>query len=143
MKKIIFIYIIFFCNIIFNVSLAENYYEIAKINFDDKKYDKSKFLFQKNIVHNPKDSNSYLYLAKIFNYEKNLKEEEKNIKTTLLLNPNNEEAVYMLINIELKKSNYSEVKNLIDKFNIICTTICDKSKSLSENLKNIESKNES
>ena len=100
-------------------------------------------MFQRNIVFNPKDAQSYLYLAKIYNSEENEKEEEKNLKTTLLLEPDNEEAMYMMINIALKKSNYSEVKSLIKDFTIICLKLCEKTKTINKNLKNIEPKNES
>ena len=94
-------------------------------------------------MFNPKDAKSYLYLAKIYNFEKNEREELKNLKTTLLLDPDNEEAMYMLIDIELKKSNFSEVRNLTKKFNVICSTLCEKVKSINERLENIEVKNES
>ena len=69
---------------------------------------------------NPKDAKSYVYLAKIYNLESNEKEEEKNINTALLLEPTNEEATYMLMEIKLKKSNYSKVKELSNKFEKIC-----------------------
>ena len=55
----------------------ENFFNEAKKNFDQKNLEKSKFLFQKNIVFNPKDAQSYLYLAKIYNAEENPKEELK------------------------------------------------------------------
>ena len=96
-----------------------------------------------NIIYNPKDANSYLYLAKIFNFEKNEKEELKNLNTTLLLEANNEEAMYMLINIKLKKSNYSEVKSLLEDFLVVCKKLCEKEKKIKESLKNIEPKDES
>ena len=60
-----------------------------------------------------------------------------------MLEPDNEEAMYMMINIELKKSNYFEVKSLIKDFTIICLELCEKTKTINENLKNIEPKNES
>ena len=127
-----------------NFAIAkENFFKDAKNKFDAKKLEESKFLFQRNIVFNPKDAQSYLYLAKIYNSEENEKEEEKNLKTTLLLEPDNEEAMYMLINIELKKSNYSEVKSLIKDFIIICSKLCEKTKAINKNLKNIEPQNES
>ena len=135
--------IILFLNF-FNLAIAkENFFNDAKNKFDAKKLEESKFLFQRNIVFNPKDAQSYLYLAKIYNSEENEKEEEKNLKTTLLLEPDNEEAMYMMINIELKKSNYSEVKSLIKDFIIICSKLCEKTKTINKNLKNIEPKNES
>ena len=121
----------------------EDFFNEAKSLFDNGKIEESKFLFQRNIVFNPKHSKSYLYLAKIYETEENEAEEVKNINTTLLLEPDNEEAMYMLINIELKKSNYSEVKSLIKDFTIICSKLCEKTKAINKNLKNIEPQNES
>ena len=135
--------IILFFNFTNLVIAKENFFNNAKNKFDEKKLEESKFLFQRNIVFNPKDAQSYLYLAKIYNSEENEKEEEKNLKSTLLLEPDNEEAMYMMINIELKKSNYLEVKNLIKDFTVICLELCEKIKTINESLKNIEPKNES
>ena len=135
--------IILFFNF-FNLAISkENFFIDAKNKFDSKQLKESKFLFQRNIVFNPKDAQSYLYLAKIYSSEENEKEEEKNLKSTLLLEPDNEEAMYMMINIELKKSNYLEVKSLIKDFTIICLELCEKIKTINESLKNIEPKNES
>ena len=143
MKKFIFC-ILFFC-LFFNTEgkVKENFFEKAKNKYDEKEMEDSKFLFQRNIVFNPKDAESYLYLAKIYNFEKNEREELKNLKTALLLDPNNEEAMYMLIDIELEKSNFSEVRNLTKKFNVICSTLCEEVKNINERLENIEAKNES
>ena len=59
-------------------SFAENnFFEKGKNKYDEQKYEESKFLFQRSIVFNPKDQNSYLYLAKIYNFEENKKEEKK------------------------------------------------------------------
>ena len=78
MKKII-LYIFLILLFLNNNTLAkENFFNEAKKKFDKKKFEDSKFLFQRNIVFNPKDSRSYLYLAKIYNKEKNEKEEIKN-----------------------------------------------------------------
>ena len=143
-KKVkLILYIFLFVNFL-NLSLAEeNFFEEAKNKFNEKKLEDSKFLFQRNIVFNPKDAKSYLYLAKIYNFEENEKEEEKNLNTTLLLEPDNEEAMYMLINIYLKKSNYLKIKELKKKFSIICSNLCEKIKLIDTALKNIEPKNES
>ena len=143
MKKFIFCILLFY--LFFNIEgkAKDNFFEKAKSKYDKKEMEDSKFLFQRNIVFNPKDAKSYLYLAKIYNFEKNEREELKNLKTTLLLDPDNEEAMYMLIDIELEKSNFSEVRNLTKKFNVICSTLCEKVKSINERLENIEVKNES
>ena len=143
MKKL-FVSILLLCIFISTkVYTKENFFDEAKNKYEKKELEDSKFLFQRNIVFNPKHAKSYLYLAKIYNSEENEKEEFKNLKTTLLLEPNNEEAMYMLIDIELKKSNFSEVKKLTKNFEIICSTFCDKTKSINERLKNIEAKDES
>jgi len=143
MKKL-FVSILLLCIFInTEVYAKENFFDEAKNKYDEKKLEDSKFLFQRNIVFNPKDAKSYLYLAKIYNSEENERKEIKYLKTTLLLEPDNEEAMYMLIDIELKKSNFSEVKKLTKNFIIICSTFCDKTKSINERLKNIEAKDES
>ena len=144
LKQIKIILTIFiFLNCFKVVFSAENFFIEGQKKYDEKKFEDSKFLLQRNIVFNPKDANSYLYLAKIYNFEKNDKEELKNLNTTLLLEPNNEEAIYMLIGIKLKKSNYSEVKTLLKKFSIVCTNLCKKTNKIKEDLKNIEPKDES
>ena len=140
-KLIIVLYMLFNFG---NYSLAENnFFQNGKKKYNEKKYEESKFLFQRSVVFNPKDQNSYLYLAKIYNFEENKKEEQKNIDTVLLLDPKNEEANYMLMEIELKRSNYSKVKELADNFSKICNKFCDKKNSILESLKNLEPKNES
>ena len=127
-----------------NSLFAENnFFEKGKKKYIEKKYEESKFLFQRSIVFNPKNSSSYLYLAKIYNFEENNKEELKNINTVLLLDPKNEEAMYMLMKIELNKSNYLKVRELTENFSKICINLCEKKNSILESLKNIEPKNES
>ena len=129
MKSIKFLYIIFISIILFaNSSNAQNFFDEAKKKYEEKNYEESKFLFQRNIVFNPKDAKSYLYLAKIFENEENEGEQIKNINTTLLLEPNNEEAMFILIKYELKKSNYNRVKELKDSFSMICTNLCKEKK---------------
>ena len=145
MIKIIKILSIFFItiNLISSVLAENSFFKEGKIKYSEKKYEESKFLFQRSIVFNPKDQNSYLYLAKIYKFEDNESEEQKNVNTVLLLNPKNEEANYLLMEIELKKSNYSKVKELADKFSKICNKLCDKQNLILESMKNLESKDES
>ena len=135
-----FFVLLFFNNII---QANENFFTEGKKKYDQKKYDESKFLFQRNIIFNPKDAESYLFLAKIYNFEDNEKEEEKNLDTTLMLDPTNEEAVLMLMKISLKKSNYLKVKKLSEKFLKICKTLCKENNKILDSLKNIEPKDES
>ena len=143
MQKIIKYFLIIFILLNFKAFAKENFFQEAKILFEEGKIEESKFLFQRNIVFNPKDSKSYLYLAKIFESEENEIEEEKNINTTLLLEPDNEEAMYMLIDMKLEKSDIKKVEELRDKFKIICNSLCSKIDSIEERLSNINVNNES
>ena len=145
MIKIIKLVSIFFIslNLINSAIAGSSFFEQGKIKYDEKKYDESKFLFQRSIVFNPKDQHSYLYLAKIYKFENNKREEQKNINTVLLLNPKNEEANYLLMEIELIKSNYSKVRELAENFSKFCTKLCDKKTLILESLENLEPKNES
>ena len=115
MKKLLVFLIISLSFFVTKVSSGENFFNNAKNLYEEGKIEESKFLFQRNIVFNPKDSQSYLYLAKIYQTEENEKEMEKNLNTTLLLKPDSEEAMYMLIDIRLEKSDFDQVKELKDK----------------------------
>jgi tetratricopeptide (TPR) repeat protein len=143
-KKIKMLFTVFiFLNFSNSLFADENFFKNGLQKYNEKKYEDSKFLFHRSIVFNPKNVESYLYLAKTYNFEKNEKEEIKNLNTVILLDPKNEEAVYMLIQIELKKTNYSKVKKLSENFLKICIKLCNKNKSILESLKNLEPKNES
>ena len=141
-KLVIFFLICFGINSVTNAS-ENNFFEEGKKLFDKENYDESKFLFQRSIVYDPKHANSYLYLGKIFKIEKNAKEEEKNINTALLLDPRNEEAMYILIDLELERSNFSKVEDLKKDFKKICSTLCEKISSIDTRLKDFEKKDAS
>ena len=134
------LFLIFFTNI---ASSKENFFDEALKMYQDKKYDDARFMLERNIVFNPKDAKSYLYLAKIYNHEENQRKEEYNLDTALLIEPNNEEAILMLMKIALKKSNYSKVKNLSQTFVKVCEKLCDENDEIQKSLKNIEPENES
>ena len=125
------------------VHSSENFFDEAMTMYQNEKYEEARFLFERNIVYNPKDAKTYLYLAKIYNQEKNQKKEEKNLEATLLIEPSNEEAILMTMKIALERSNYSKVKELSNKFVKVCKKLCDKNKDILETLENIEPKNES
>ena len=129
---------------IFNISFSgENFFTKGIKLYNDEKYDDARFMFERSIVLNPKDSGAYLYLAKIYNIEENQKKEEKNLEATLLIEPSNEEAILMSMRVALKKSNYSKVKKLSKTFNKVCNKLCEENKSILETLANIEPTNES
>ena len=132
MKKNLFLntlLILFFLNS--NVFSKESSHFIEGIkHFNNKEFDKSKIFFERDLVFNPKSEKSYLYLAKIFNKKKNIEEEENNLKSVLLLNPKNDEAIYMLTLIKITQSDYSGASELINKFTLLCKSFCSKKKEI-------------
>ena len=126
----------------FNISFGnESFFNKGLEFYKNKKYEDARFMFERSIVFNPKDSNSYLYLAKIYNIEEDQKKEQKNLDAALLIQPNNEEAILMSMKIALEKSNYSKVKDLSKTFAKVCKKLCNENKSILETLANIEPKN--
>ena len=121
--KILIIYLFFISS---GFAVKSNYFDKGKILFDKKKFEKSKIFFEKDIVFNTQSEKSYLYLAKIFYENNNDQEQEINLSNVLLLNPLNEEAIYMLTLLKIRQSNYNEAKELIRKFNLVCVSFCSK-----------------
>ena len=129
MKKIFIL--VFYFLLSHNISYSEDNYLNEGIKlFENKKYDKAKFKFEQEIVYNPKSEQSYLYLAKIFKLKKNDNLLERNLDTTILLNPKNEDALYELILLKIKKSDFLESEKLIKKFSSICSLLCSKKDQL-------------
>ena len=129
-------YTIFFY-LFFLSANSENIYLNDGIKlFDKKNYEESKIKFEKDIVFNPKSETSYLYLAKIFKEKKKKSLQENNLNTVLLLNPKNEEAVYLLALLNIEKSNFSKSKELIKNLNLLCNNFCNKIKELENKLEN-------
>ena len=137
MKKKFFIILIYLVLFIFNhtvVSGKNSYFGDGKKLFENKNYEDSKFYFEKDITFNPKNENSYLYLAKIFNEEQNDSLEENNLNTVLLLNPKNEEAIYLLTLLNIKNSNFSKAKELIANLILVCKKMCSSKLELQSKL---------
>ena len=98
-KIIKFTIILFFLP---NILFAKSEFFEEGINLFNKKFEDAKFKFEQDIVYNPKSELSYLYLSKIFNKQENKILEEQNLETVMLLNPQNEEAIYSLAKTKAK-----------------------------------------
>ncbi len=122
------LYIIFF--LMFHISYLfgnSNYYLEGVSHFEKQEFNKAKFKFEQDIVLNPKSEKSYLYLSKIFNKQNKIDLEKKNLKTVILLNPQNEEATFNLVQLKFKESDYSGSKKLLERLLNFCKDYCQKS----------------
>ena len=130
--KIIFILILINNNLLANT----DYFNEGLIFYEKKEFDKAKFKFEQDIVFNPKNEKSYLFLSKIFNEQKKNELEEKNLNTVIMLNPKNEEATYNLAKLKFKESDFIESKKLIYQLLIFCKNYCQKSEKLKIEIEN-------
>jgi len=140
-KLFIKTFVIYLLLISSGMTIQSNYFEEGIKLYQKKKFDESKILFERDIVFNPKNEKSYLYLAKIFNEKSNDEEQEINLSNVLLLNPQNDEAIYMLTLLKIKQSDYNEAKELIDRFILVCKSFCKKKNEIQEKLRKLTPEN--
>mgnify|MGYP000185635965 FL=1 len=134
--KIFFVYLFLISS---GTAKESNYFKKGIELFQKKEFDKSKILFERDIVFYPKSEKSYLYLAKIFNNYDNDFEQEIKLNSVLLLNPQNDEAIYMLALLKIKQSDYNHAKKLLDEFVLVCKSFCSKKKEIQEKFEKMTS----
>ena len=143
MKKFSFKFKILFIVLLINSNVMASEYLTEGIKlFEKNKFDESKILFERDLAFDPKSEKSYLYLAKIYSQIDNDEEQGINLKNVLLINPTNDEALYMLAIMRIKQSDYNEAKELINKFKLVCKSFCSKKNEIEEKLKKLTPENE-
>ena len=115
---------------------STDYFNEGLMLYEKEEFKKAKFQFEQDIVFNPKNEKSYMYLSKIFNKQEKKSLEEKNLSTVILLNPQNEEATFNMAKLKLEKSDFKESKKLIDQLLTFCKNYCQKSKKLQIEIEN-------
>ncbi len=131
--------IIFFLSI--NTLYAKPEYFDEGVNlYNKEKFKEAQFKFEQEIVFNPKNELSYLYLSKIFNKLDKKDLEEQNLNTVMLLNPKNEEAIYNLAKLKLASSDYKKSKELNKRLSSICEKFCNKNNELKVEIENLSKK---
>ena len=71
----------------------------------------------------------------------NNEEQEINLNKVLILNPQNDEAIYMLTLLKIKQSDYDQAKKLIDQFVLVCKSFCLKTSEIKDKLKKLTPEN--
>ena len=144
MKKNYFLIKIFVIYLFLNsvgIGKESDYFAKGMEHFKKKEFNKSKIFFERDLVFNPKSEKSYLYLAKIFSEKNNNVQQEINLNNVLLLNPKNDEAIYMLTLIKIEQSNYNQAKELIAKFVLVCESFCSKKNEIHEKMEKLTPEN--
>ena len=135
-----FLYTFILCLLSNNLFAKSEYIKKGIDLYNQNKFEDAKFKFEQDIVFNPKSEISYLYLSKIFNKQEKKSLEEKNLNTVVLLNPENEEAIYNLAKLKLTSSDYEKSKELNKKLRSICSKFCSKSDQLKIEIENLSKK---
>ena len=123
MKIFLSLLLILYCSTSFaieNINLTK-----GKNFFEKKDFEQARIELEKSIVYNPKNIDSYIYLSKIYSEVKNEQEEKKNIKTALLLDPKNEEALLLMIKLNIKEGDYSAAEENYKILSSICIKLCN------------------
>tara|TARA_B100001057_G_scaffold291494_1_gene291504 strand:+ start:85 stop:507 length:423 start_codon:yes stop_codon:yes gene_type:complete len=137
-KFLLTVLIIFFMP---NYLLAKSkYFQEGVILYKNNKFEEARFKFEQDLIYNPKSELSYLYLSKIFNKQEKKNLEERNLKTVMLLNPKNEEAIYNLAKLKLSSSDFKKSKELNKKLKSICSNFCSQSNKLKIEIENLSKK---
>ena len=139
MNKIFLAFLICFFSTNLLSKENNNYFKIGQENFYKKNLDKAKLNFEKDIVRNRKNIKSYLFLAKIHKEKKNNQEFEKYLKTVLLQEPKNEEALYLLITKKIKDADYDFAREKYEIFSKYCSKLCSKKNEIDRLIKKSKS----
>ena len=137
-KKILYIFIAL--SLFNNLFAKSEHFKKGIDLYNENKFEDAKFKFEQDIVFNPKSEISYLYLSKIFNKQDKKNLEEKNLKTVILLNPLNEDAIYSLAILKLRSSDYKKSRELNKKLKAVCIKFCTKSNKLKIEIENLSKK---
>ena len=131
--RFLLLIILFFSS--YAIALDNKNFLNGKTYYEKKDFNKAKIEFEKSIVTNPKSINSYIFLSKIFFEIKNQKEEKKNLKTALLLEPKNEEALYLITKLNIDEGDFKAAEQNYKLLTTICSKFCDKLTNIDVSLK--------
>ena len=98
--------------------------------FITNNFKEAKIFFEKDIVFNIKNIKSYLYLSKIHQNLKNQIEEEKNLKTVFLLDPKNEEGLFLISKMYLREGDFKLADKEFNLLKKVCKNFCNKLENL-------------
>jgi tetratricopeptide (TPR) repeat protein len=131
MKKILIL--IFLINLEFTANAANiDYYNQGIKFFNLNDYKEAKYYFEKDIVFNIKNEKSYLYLYKIALIDKDKIQQKNYLDTVLVINPKNEEALYLKILFNIDEGDFKKAQEANLIFGKICKDLCSKKSDLSK-----------
>ena len=129
MRYLLILILVFISSISFANKTNKYFLEGEKL-FITNNFKEAKIYFEKDIVFNIKNIKSYLYLTKIHQNLKNQIEEEKNLKTVLLLDPKNEEGLFLISKMYLREGDFKLADKEFNLLKEVCKNFCNKLENL-------------
>ena len=109
-----------------SVSFASiSFYQVALDNFEKNEFELSIKYLEKNIVFNPKSSESYILLGKSYSALENSDKAEKYFKIAYTLIPENIELNYLLGEVSYNQGLIEEYAEYLSNLEILCPKKCD------------------
>ena len=81
-----------------------------------------------------------MYLSKIFKNLDKIDLQEQNLNTVILLNPKNEEAIFILAKLKLEASDFKRSKELNERLIALCNKLCREGEKLKIEIENLSKK---
>ena len=126
MKKLTLLIII---NILISTSFvmasSHIYQNQALEYYNAGKTDEATFLFEKSIVFDPKNTESYIYLGRINQDLENLEKANHYFTIALFLQPDNLELNYLVGEYFYQEDNKDEYTKYVENLEILCPNSCD------------------
>jgi Tfp pilus assembly protein PilF len=125
--------LIYFCTFVLDGYAANlDYFNQGIKFFYQNDYKEAKYYFEKDIVFNTKNEKSYLHLSKISAINKDNNQQKNYLDTVLVLNPKNEEALYLKILLNIEEGDFKKAQESNLVFSKVCKELCSKKNDLSK-----------
>jgi tetratricopeptide (TPR) repeat protein len=124
---------VYFFTISFSIA-STSFYQEALQSFENDEFELSIKYLEKNIVFNPKSSDSYILLGKSYSALENSDKAEKYFKIAYTLTPENIELNFLLGKVSYNLGHIEEYAEYLSNLEILCPGECneiDKLKQLS------------
>ncbi len=116
--------IVYFFTISFSIA-SVSFYQEALQSFENDEFELSIKYLEKNIVFNPKSSDSYILLGKSYSALENSDKAEKYFKIAYTLIPENIELNYLLGEVSYNLGLIEEYAEYLSNLEILCPNKCD------------------
>ena len=115
---------VYFFTISFSIA-STSFYQEALLSFESDEFELSIKYLEKNIVFNPKSSESYILLGKSYSAMDNVDKANKYFKIAYTLIPENVELNYLLGEASYNLGLIEEYAEYLSNLEIICPVNCD------------------